>query len=108
MLDTNGSKMNPHKVNRERLQKLTDLPNIGPASAADLILLGFTDPQQLKHQNPYAMYQRLCELTQQRHDPCVIDVFLSITRFMDGEKARPWWDYTGERKVAMATGLSNS
>jgi hypothetical protein len=31
----------------------------------------------------------------------VIDVFLSVTRFMAGEDAR-WWDYTAERKRTLA------
>jgi hypothetical protein len=44
------------------------------------------------------MYEMLCEKTASRHDPCVIDVFMSVTRFMAGEAARPWWDYTEERK----------
>ena len=37
-------------------------------------------------------------MTGVRHDPCVLDVFMSITRFMDGEAPRAWWDYTPERK----------
>ena len=39
--------MNPSKVRRDRLSALTDLPNIGPAMAADLRLLGFERPEQL-------------------------------------------------------------
>jgi len=46
----------------------------------------------------------LCAITQIRHDPCMIDVFVSITRFMAGEAPRPWWDYTEERKRVMARG----
>ncbi|HPT57671.1 MAG TPA: helix-hairpin-helix domain-containing protein, partial [Casimicrobium sp.] len=30
-----------------------------------------------------------------------IDVFISVTRFMNGEAARPWWNYTAERKQKM-------
>ena len=33
-----------------------------------------------------------------REGPCVLDVFISITRFMNGEEPRPWWDYTAQRK----------
>lgn len=54
------------------------------------------------------MYRELCVLTQQKHDPCVIDVFMSITRFMAGEPARAWWDFTAERKqrlVAIGGGI---
>jgi Pathogenicity locus len=96
--------MNPAKVERSRVKNLTDLPNIGKASAADLQLLGIHEPQQLVGLNPYQMYQRLCDITQVRHDPCVIDVFISITRFMDGEAPRPWWDYTDERKQSVGQG----
>jgi hypothetical protein len=90
--------MNPNRVVRERVVRLTDLPNIGPASAGDLRLLGIHEPAQLMGQCPYDMYHALCEKTGVRHDPCVIDVFISVTQFMNGEAARPWWDYTAERK----------
>ncbi|ACU89469.1 helix-hairpin-helix domain-containing protein [Desulfomicrobium baculatum] len=90
--------MNPAKVRRDRLLALTDLPNIGPAMARDLQLLGFEHPGQLAGQNPQALYDRLSALTGVRQDPCVLDVFVSVTRFMDGEEARPWWHYTPERK----------
>lgn len=90
--------MNPSKVDRTRVATLTDLPNIGPACAKDLRLLGIERPSQLGGRNPFEMYRLLCEKTASRHDPCVIDVFMSVTRFMAGEEARPWWAYTQERK----------
>lgn len=96
--------MHPNKVDRTRLVVLTDLPNIGKASAGDLELLGIHTPEQLVGQNPFALYARLCEKTGVRHDPCVIDVFMSVTAFMNGEDARPWWDFTAERKRLVAKG----
>lgn len=90
--------MNPSKVRRSQLESLTDLPNIGPAMARDLRLLGFEQPGQLAGQDPQRLYERLCFLTGVRQDPCVLDVFVSVTRFMDGEEPRPWWFYTPERK----------
>lgn len=90
--------MNPAKVVRAEVKQLTDLPNIGKACAADLRLLGIDKPEQLLGQNPYDLYQTLCNKTGQRHDPCMIDVFISITRFMAGEDAQSWWFYTDERK----------
>jgi hypothetical protein len=97
-----GNPMNPRNVDRARLSKLTDLPNIGKAGAADLQLLGITQPQQLAGRCPYTMYEQLCAATGVRHDPCVIDVFMSVTRFIDGEAPQPWWFYTDERKQALA------
>ncbi|MGM9516241.1 helix-hairpin-helix domain-containing protein [Roseateles sp. DB2] len=96
--------MHPAKVDRQRLRRLTDLPNIGPAMAADLLLLGIQQPAQLQGRDPYQLYEALCQRTGQRHDPCVIDVFISVTRFMDGDEPQPWWDYTAERKARLARG----
>ncbi|MCW5238236.1 helix-hairpin-helix domain-containing protein [Verminephrobacter eiseniae] len=96
--------MNPHKVNRARVRKFTDLPNVGKAMADDLHLLGFHSPEELAGACPFAMYDRLCQKTGVRHDPCVIDVFISITRFMNGEPPRPWWEFTDARKHALAGG----
>lgn len=90
--------MNPSKVDRTRVVKLTDLPNVGKACAEDFRLLGIHQPGQLAGECPFELYEMLCEKTGARHDPCVIDVFMSVTRFMDGEEARPWWNYTAERK----------
>ena len=95
--------MNPTKVDRKRLRRLTDLPNIGPSIACDLQLLGVTCADDLIGRDPYAMYDELNAATNVRHDPCIIDVFISITRFMGGESPRPWWDYTAERKERLAS-----
>ncbi|QYK05690.1 helix-hairpin-helix domain-containing protein [Shewanella zhangzhouensis] len=90
--------MNPDKVDRNRLRKLTDLPNVGPATAKDLVLLGIHTVDGLKGQEPMALYLKLCELTGERHDPCVLDVFMSLVAFSEGEAPQPWWHYTDERK----------
>lgn len=93
--------MNPAKVVRSEVKQLTDLPNIGKACAADLRLLGIETPVQLLGKNPYDMYQTLCDKTGQKHDPCMLDVFISITRFMAGDDPKPWWFYTEERKQTL-------
>ena len=71
---------------------------IGPACAADLRLLGMHSPNDLIGRSPFALYQELCAKTGVRHDPCVIDVLMSVTRFMNGDEPRVWWEYTNERK----------
>jgi hypothetical protein len=84
------------------VKKLLDLPNIGKAAVADFAVLNITEPAQLTGRDPYAMYDDLCRLTQRRHDPCVIDVFISAVRFMEGAPALPWWHYTAERKAHLS------
>ena len=90
--------MNPAKVKRDRLHQLTDLPNVGPAMARDLTLIGIIAPEQVAGKDPLKLYQRLCQKSGSRQDPCVLDVFISITRFMNGERPKHWWAYTKERK----------
>lgn len=90
--------MHPDKVRRGQVSRLTDLPNIGPSLAGDLYLLGIAHPKQLQGADAYGLYRQLCDITQVRHDPCVLDVFLSITDFMAGNPPRVWWHYTAERK----------
>jgi hypothetical protein len=91
--------MNPDKVKRGKIVSLTDLPNIGPAIARDLQLLGIHEPGQLKGKSAYDMYDQLCAISGHKHNPCVLDVFLSITDFMNGGKAKVWWKYTQQRKA---------
>ena len=83
--------------------RLEDLPNVGPATARDLRLLGIRRPSQLAGQDPYRMYDRLCQRTASRQDPCVYDVFISVVKYMEGAPARPWWHYTRERKRTLAS-----
>jgi len=92
--------LNPTKVRRDKLNRLTDLPNIGPSLAADLVLIGLSSPKDLVDRDPYEMYRELSVATNSYQDPCVLDVFISITRFMAGEDPKPWWEYTPKRKLA--------
>ena len=90
--------MNPAKVSRDKLNQLTDLPNIGKAGAQDLLVLGISRPQDLVGLCPYEMHAALCRETGIDHNVCVIDVFISITSFIQGDDPKPWWAYTQERK----------
>lgn len=81
---------------------LQSIPNVGPATERDLRLLGITEIAQLKGRDPYALYDKLCARTKQRHDPCVMDVFIAAVRFAETGKAKPWWHYTAERKRHLA------
>lgn len=90
--------MHPDRVSRDCLNELTDLPNVGPATAGDLVLLGIHKPQDLAGKDALTLYQELSRKTGVRQDPCVLDVFLSIVGFIDGDPPRPWWDYTAQRK----------
>jgi predicted GIY-YIG superfamily endonuclease len=84
------------------IARLEDIPNVGPAIAADLRQLGITTPAELPGRDPYVLYDDLCRLTGHRHDPCLLDTFLAAVRYMEGAPKKPWWAYTAERKRAMS------
>ncbi len=88
--------------NRETVSRLEDLPNIGKTSASDLHLIGVDHPKDLIGQEPFDMYEKLCDITGKKHDPCVIDVFMSVVYFMVAGESLPWWSFTESRKYKMS------
>ncbi|HEX9301764.1 MAG TPA: helix-hairpin-helix domain-containing protein [Casimicrobiaceae bacterium] len=98
-------------LNRLRMTMLEDLPNVGPAIAADFVRLGIRAPRELVGRDPdfpYTLYEALNRITGTRHDPCVLDTFIAAVRFMEGAPARPWWKYTAERKRTLAKRTSRT
>jgi predicted GIY-YIG superfamily endonuclease len=91
----------PAKGVRE-VARLEDIPNVGPAVAGDFRQLGISTPAGLSGRDPYALYDDLCRMTGQRHDPCLLDTFIAAVRYMEGAPNRPWWKYTAGRKREMA------
>ncbi len=89
-------------ITRDTVARLEDLPNVGPSIAGDLRGIGVSLPSDLPGRDPYALYDALCAATGIRHDPCVLDVFISAVRFMEGAPAHTWWHYTAERKRTLA------
>lgn len=78
---------------------LEQLPNVGPAMAGDLRLLGIHQPADLCGCDAFGLYRQLERATGKRQDPCVLDTFMAIVDFMQGAEPRPWWAYTAQRKA---------
>jgi hypothetical protein len=51
------------------------LPGVGPSIAADLRQLGVKSLKDLARRDPEKLYTRLCDLTHEKQDPCVLYVF---------------------------------
>ena len=89
----------PKAASAAECRTLEQLPNIGPALAADLRLIGIHEPAQLRGKDAFVLYQNLCAATDQRQDPCVLDTFMAAIDFMRGAPPAPWWSYTAQRKA---------
>jgi hypothetical protein len=89
----------PKAASPAECRRLEDLPNIGPAMAADLRALGIVHPRELAHRDAFVLYQALCAHSGKRQDPCVLDTFMAATDFMRGAAPAPWWAYTAQRKL---------
>lgn len=89
------------EMQRSEFIELKQLPNVGPATASYLRLAGVSQPSHLTGCDPYAVFEKLCRTTGRRFDPCLLDQFIAAVRFMDGEPARPWWEFTAERKAEL-------
>lgn len=54
------------------------LGSVGPATAGDLVQLGFRRVDELRGQDARELYAQMCALTGTRQDPCVEDVFRCV------------------------------
>lgn len=78
--------------------ELISIPNVGPAVARKLSRIGIDRPQDLRGQDPDELFERLCVLDGRRHDPCLLDTFVAVVSYANGDPARPWWEFSRERK----------
>ena len=92
----------PKASSPQDCQRLEQLPNIGPAMAADLRALGISHPHELAQRDAFALYQALCAHSGKRQDPCVLDTFMAATDFMRGAAPAA----VGVVRAAMATSAS--
>ncbi len=82
----------------EAIARLRKIPNVGSRTAEDLLKLGVARLEDAAGRDPDEMYHELCALDARRHDPCVRDVFAAVVSYAEGGPAKPWWEFTPERK----------
>ena len=59
-------------------RKLGDLVSVGKAFLRDFEKLGIKSVEDLKNETADNLYERLCQITGQRQDPCVHDTFRCV------------------------------
>src|SRR5437660_10362862 len=95
------------KTENEVIRDLQKMPNVGPATAGDLVLLGIRSVDDLKDRTADELYEELCAKTGQRQDPCVWDTFASIVHFAQTGERKKWWEFTAARKSVTTRSYSS-
>jgi hypothetical protein len=77
---------------RDELQRI---PGVGPSIAGDLRSLGVRRIADLRGADAVDLFDRLCQLTESRQDPCVLYTFRCAVYFASHERHDPellrWW-----------------
>lgn len=95
-------------LQRQTFAQLQTLPNVGPATAGDLIRLGVASLDDLSRRDPRILYDRLTELDGIPHDPCVLDVFAAAIHCARTGESVPWWRFTQTRQLTGGSGPAGS
>ena len=89
-------------------RELASLVSVGPATLRDLEALGVRSVSALARSEARDLYERLCILSQARHDPCCEDVFAAaVAQARDPDlpaAQRRWWHWSRVRKAAEERG----
>jgi nucleotidyltransferase/DNA polymerase involved in DNA repair len=102
--------MKPAMKNQEELvledtRQLKDLAGVGPATLNDLVQLGIHSVSELAESDGRELYERLCDLTGVRHDPCCLDVLrCAVAQARDPnlpKEQRNWWYWSRVRKKSI-------
>jgi hypothetical protein len=80
---------------RAAVRSLKTLPGVGSSVAEDLIRLGFRSAEELKGQDPEALFRRLEELEGRPVDRCMLYVLRCAVYAVTDPDPRPdrllWW-----------------
>ena len=87
-------------------RRLQDLISVGPAILRDFERLGIRSMSQLARAQPQSLYKRLCSVTGQEQDICVLDVFEAAVAqardpLLPAEQC-VWWYWSRKRKTGSA------
>lgn len=92
----------PRTKNPSPVRQLRDLTSIGPAMLGDFEKLGVRSVPQLARHDAQDLYEKLCRLTGQRQDPCVLDTFTcAVAQARDPHlpsAQKQWWYWSRIRK----------
>ncbi len=81
----------------QKASDITRIPGIGPKLAEKLLMLGYNNISDLKGHDPEEMYLRLCSVTGEQIDRCVLYVFRLAVYFATNtdhdKELLKWWNW---------------
>lgn len=84
------------------LKELQKLPNVGPATARDLLSLGIKKVEDLRGKDPQKLYDRLEKLAGTHVDRCMLYVMRSLVYMAEtgkrDMKSVAWWRFKDSQK----------
>jgi Pathogenicity locus len=84
-------------------RRFRDLVSIGAKMERDFEMLGIRSVPHLARQDPQRMYEKMCGLTGQRQDPCVLDTYCAaVAQARDPRlpvEQCQWWYWSRRRKA---------
>ncbi len=88
------------------LQNLKRIPGVGDSVAQDLFDLGYRSVEELKGQDPQAMYRSLCRHRQSQIDRCMLYVMRCAVYFASHDHPDPellkWWNWKDTKAVGLS------
>jgi hypothetical protein len=89
------------QAERAALRELRRIPGVGPSIAVDLWDLGMRRVDDLRGQDPEALYARLCALRGMHIDRCMLYVMRCAVYYAGDGPHEPerllWWNWTDPR-----------
>jgi hypothetical protein len=81
----------------DALERLQEIPNVGPAIARRLAELGFDSAASLRGQDPEELLARTEAARGTPEDPCLLDTYRAIIAYAETGDTRPWHAFSRER-----------
>ena len=79
------------------LKELKTIPGVGKKVSEDIYSLGIRSVRDLERKDPEELYQKLCKLTGQKIDRCMLYVFRCAVYYASNEYHNPellkWWNW---------------
>ena len=100
------------KMHSATQRELRTIPGVGPSIATDLEMLGIRRIKDLKGKSPERMYERLCDASGTRIDPCVLYVFRCAVYYASVRTPKPellkWWNWKDRPSSLITSRRQNS